>query len=109
MQKSFINLFLKYAVVGSTVKRALKVASVVTPILTVLNHSHEILALEFGTRFFLQVGLTFCVPYMVSTYSSAMTEIHRGIRTGELQKNLYAVRGRSLAMVSFPTPGSTLR
>ncbi len=54
------------------VKRALKVAAVITPILTVVNHSHEILALDLGAGFWLQVVLTFLVPYAVSTYSSAM-------------------------------------
>ncbi len=70
-----IKLFLKCATMGSTAKRSLQVAVVVTPVLTAVNHSHEIMALQFGWRFVLQVAMTFCVPYFVCTYSSAMTEI----------------------------------
>ena len=69
--------FLKFACLGSTIVRALKVALLVTPVLTVMNHSQEIIELNFSVEFFLQMVLTFCVPYMVSTYSSAMTEIAR--------------------------------
>lgn len=50
-------------------------ALVVGPVLTLINHAHTIIALDFGLRFFLQTALTFCVPYMVSTVSSAMTEL----------------------------------
>lgn len=79
-----LKQFLRFALLRSTVVRALKVAFVVTPILTVLNHAHDIIALNLGLRFFLQVALTFCVPYLVSTYSSAMTEIQNAKAHGEL-------------------------
>ena len=69
------KLMLKYSVTGSTVSRACKMALVVGPVLTLINHAHTIVALEFGLRFFLQTALTFCVPYLVSTVSSAMTEL----------------------------------
>jgi len=62
--------------------RAVKVACVITPILTVFNHSREIIAREFGAAFWLQVGLTFLVPYGVSTYSSAMAAIAEHRRMG---------------------------
>ena len=68
------TLVLKYAIAGSTVKRAFKVAIVVGPVLTLINHAPAIVTLNFGSRFVLQTVLTFCVPYLVSTYSSAMTE-----------------------------------
>ena len=71
--------FLKYCCFRSTVLRALKVAAVITPILTVINHFREIAELEMGPGFWLQVAMTFVVPYGVSTYSSAMAagEEHR--------------------------------
>ena len=69
-----VKLVLRLAVAGSTVARALKVAMVVGPVLTLINHAHTLVALDFNARFFLQTALTFCVPYLVSTYSSAMTE-----------------------------------
>jgi hypothetical protein len=75
MGREGVTLFVKHSIAGSTVRRALKVALVVGPLLVLINQAHTILALDFGLRFFLQVALTFCVPYLVSTYSSAMTEI----------------------------------
>ena len=63
--------FFKYALMLSTVKRALNVSLIITPILTVFNHFQEIRELSMGGAFWLQVGLTFLVPYCVSTFSSA--------------------------------------
>lgn len=73
MEWSELRYFIKCACMRGTIVRALKVACVITPILTVVNHSQEIVALDFSPRFILQALLTFCVPYLVSTYSSAMT------------------------------------
>lgn len=70
-----MNEFLKYACMPSTVKRAFKVALVITPILTVFNHFPEIRDLRLGAGFWIQVGLTFLVPYGVCTYSSARAAI----------------------------------
>ncbi len=67
--------FFTCAVKWSVVKRAIKVALIITPILTVFNHFAEIMALEMGFAFWVQVALTFSVPYFVSTYSSAMTAL----------------------------------
>jgi hypothetical protein len=69
----------------STVRRAARVASIVTPILTLLNHSAELWALHLDGRFWLQAGLTFFVPYSVSTYSSAMAAIQEHRRMAEQQ------------------------
>jgi hypothetical protein len=79
---SRVRLFLRFAAMRSTALRAVKVACVITPILTLLNHSREILALELGLRFWTQVALTFFVPYGVSTYSSAMAAIAEQHRMG---------------------------
>lgn len=63
--------FFRYALMPTTVRRAFKVALIITPILTVFNHFQEIRELNMGGGFWLQVGLTFLVPYCVSTFSSA--------------------------------------
>lgn len=84
MSEGQIRRFVHYATTMSTAMRAFKVACIVTPILTVFNHFHDIVALNLGGRFFLQVLLTFFVPYLVSTYSSAMTELKNAMNSGEL-------------------------
>lgn len=57
---------------GPVVRRGLKVALVVTPILTLLNHGAEILSGRTGPSFWLQVGATFLVPFTVSVVSGGM-------------------------------------
>ncbi len=79
--------FLKYCFQRSTVVRALKVAAIITPILTVINHFQELASLELGLLFWLQVVLTFAVPFGVSTYSSAMAA------SEEHKRNIEAPQG----------------
>jgi hypothetical protein len=64
--------FLRVCVRRSVVRRAIAVMLVVGPILTLINQGDVIAARAFSPRFFLKLGLTFLVPYSVSTYSSAM-------------------------------------
>jgi hypothetical protein len=54
------------------VRRGLIIVMVVGPILTLINQYDAIVSHAFGWRFFLKLGLTFLVPYCVSTYSSVM-------------------------------------
>ena len=54
-----------------TVWRALKVAGIVGPVLTVINQYDLLLNLDFSPRLCFKVVLTFLVPYSVSSYSSA--------------------------------------
>jgi hypothetical protein len=55
----------------ATVKRALGVACIIGPVLTMINQPEALLALEFPPRVLLKIALTFLVPYSVSSYSSA--------------------------------------
>ena len=66
-----MNPFVRNCYRVATVKRALKVALVIGPILVFINHHDEIMHLRFSLGFFLKSFLTFLVPYLVSTYSSA--------------------------------------
>ena len=75
-------IFLRCATERQTVLRAFGVALVITPILTLINHWDEIRRLDLGARFFAQVCLTFCVPYLVSTFSSARTEMAHHRQSG---------------------------
>ena len=54
-----------------TVVRAAKVAAIVGPILTVINQYDVLLSLDFSLRLVAKIGLTFLVPYSVSSFSSA--------------------------------------
>jgi len=54
----------------AVVWRALRLALVVGPILTAINHGDAIARQEWSSLRTLQVALTFLVPYVVSTVSS---------------------------------------
>ena len=56
---------------AETVTRALRVASVICPVLVVINQYDVLLSLDFSPRLFFKIGLTFLVPYSVSSFSSA--------------------------------------
>jgi hypothetical protein len=62
--------WLDTALSTSIVARALNVAGVVGTVLAVINHPGQLLSgtIDGGTMW--QIGLTYIVPYCVSTYSS---------------------------------------
>ncbi len=57
-----------------TVKRALRIAFVVGLILALINHGPALVAGELGAGRWLQIILTFFVPYLVSTVSSVAAQ-----------------------------------
>ena len=60
-----------------TVIRAVKVAAVVGPILTVINQGDVLLSGQYSPRVFFKILLTFLVPYIVSSFSSAWADSER--------------------------------
>ena len=71
--------FLKNWFRKETTFRAVKVALIIGPILTIINQHDVILQGQFDFKFFYKLVLTFMVPYCVSAYSSAKTysSIHK--------------------------------
>ena len=65
------NGFLYHWFRRETVTRAVKVACIVGPILTVINQYDLLLNLHFSPKLFFKISLTFLVPYSVSSFSSA--------------------------------------
>jgi hypothetical protein len=54
------------------VRRALAFAVVVGSVLIAINHGDALLAGDISGTRFLKIGLTFLVPYVVSTWSSVL-------------------------------------
>lgn len=52
------------------VMTALKVAAVVGTILALINHGPSFVQGQLGMQQWIQIALTYLVPYLVSTYSS---------------------------------------
>ena len=67
-----MRLFLKYALQKATLLRGVKVASVVGTILGAINHYDMFLSGAYSSRRLIQIVVTYCVPFSVSTFSSAM-------------------------------------
>lgn len=66
-----MRTFLHYWFRRETVLRAIKVAAVVGPTLTLINQWDVLLNGPYSPRLFFKVCLTFLVPYSVSSFSSA--------------------------------------
>lgn len=62
--------FLDLAFTSKIVKPALKVALFVGTLLALINHGSAILRMDLDLNLFVQIILTYCVPYGVSTYSA---------------------------------------
>lgn len=67
MSSDFLRNFIR----KETVLRAIKVALMITPLLTIINQYDVIIEGIFDAKFYLKLVLTFLVPYCVSAYSSA--------------------------------------
>ena len=88
--------FASAACVRGTVVRGIKFALIVGPILTTINQYDSFLDQHFPPRFYMKLGLTFLVPFLVSVCSSTMANLsyrrtqekaeHRGsqVVTGEV-------------------------
>ena len=66
-----MQTFLHHWFRRETVLRAVKIAAVVGPILTIINQGDVLLSGQYSPRVLLKICLTFLVPYSVSSFSSA--------------------------------------
>jgi hypothetical protein len=94
----------------ATVRRAVTVAMIVGPVLTVINQYDAIASGSLGAKFFFKMGLTFLVPYSVSSYSSVMAlraaRRSRGATEVPVEITIYPIAGKQLW---FSTPDSFCR
>jgi len=65
-----LSEWLRCALEPSIVRRALLFSVVVGTVLCAINHGDAILAGDVDGRRLLKIGLTYGVPYLVSTFSS---------------------------------------
>ncbi|MEM7100938.1 MAG: nitrate/nitrite transporter NrtS [Pseudomonadota bacterium] len=70
MQKPSPDSFLTIAIRPDVVSRATKIGLIVGTLLTAINHGPALAAGAADLGNLLQILLTYCVPYGVSTYSS---------------------------------------
>jgi len=65
-----MKAWLAIALQESVYRRAFKVMLFVGSILALINHGEALLVGEVTLKGWIQIGLTFLVPYCVSTYAS---------------------------------------
>jgi hypothetical protein len=97
---SGLSQFLALWFQRATVRRAVTVAMIVGPVLTVINQYDAIASGSFGAKFFFKMGLTFLVPYSVSSYSSVMAlraaQRSRSAGSVPLEIAVYSIAGKQL-------------
>lgn len=71
-----MRAWLAIALQRSVTTRALKVALLVGCILALINHGDRLLSGEVTPTEWLKIGLTFLVPYCVSTFASVQAIRH---------------------------------
>ena len=75
--------FLRVACEGPIIRRAIQMSLVVGSILALINHGPELISFTLSSRRLFQIGLTYLVPYCVSTYAATMQELsHRRAAAG---------------------------
>lgn len=79
-----MKLFLRNFFRKETVLRAMKVAVIVAPVLIIINHHDNLIALELTPKLLYKCILTFFVPYCVSAYSSAMAYASEELNQGHV-------------------------
>lgn len=66
---------------ASTVSTAIRVALVVGTLLIAINYGDKILAGSLTPADWIKMFLTYCVPYCVSSYSSAKAMLAHGLNS----------------------------
>ena len=89
-----MQLFLKYATERVCVTRSLKIALIVGTVLAFINHYESILSGTVNATAFLQIIITYAVPYTVATFGSAMQARH--MKLMERQRNSEYLNERGL-------------
>lgn len=69
------SIYCRVALSKAVVKRALQVSLIVGAILNLINQGWAITHADFTHINYIKMGLTFLVPYLVSTYSSAKARL----------------------------------
>ncbi len=67
--------FARHAFSRPTVMRALRVAMVVAPVLLLVNHAESVVTEPTSLQTLRKLALNFVVPYVVSTWSSALAAL----------------------------------
>ncbi len=95
-----MRLFIKHACDPVCIKRSIKVALVVGTVLLIINHYDELIHGTLNATNIFQIGLTYLVPYFVSTFGSAMQARHIELNgTSRINPKIEKVRNENRKVV----------
>ena len=75
--KSKLHQYVRLAKSPSVIKRGIKYSLIVGTVLTCINHGDRLLEGEFTGIRMLKIGLTYTVPYVVSSLSSIQALLNK--------------------------------
>ncbi len=75
------KIYCEIIVSPSVINRALKVSLIVGTTLNLINQGESLVALEFANLSFIKLGLTYLVPYGVTTYTATAMKVEFQIGT----------------------------
>ena len=95
----FLRRFATTALRPEIVRRAAVTSLIIGTVLAAINHGLEIISFDVGLGRLLRIGLTYAVPYCVSTYAATMQELRH--RTSNPASGDAAAREASPAAAQF--------
>lgn len=75
------KIFCEIVISPSVLKRALKVSLIVGTTLNLINQGNSLVTLEYSHVSFIKLGLTYLVPYLVTTYTATAMKLEFQIGT----------------------------
>ena len=72
--------FIRHAKQKHNIRRAIKVGLVVGTILAAINHYDMFLTGQYSITRFIQIGVTYLVPFSVNLHGSAMSGRHHELK-----------------------------
>jgi cellobiose-specific phosphotransferase system component IIC len=82
-----MQVFIKHALRGHNIIRAIKVALLVGTILAIINHYDMIFTLNWDISRIIKMSITYLVPFSVALYSGAMAGRHNELYHKDKKKN----------------------
>jgi hypothetical protein len=71
----FLRRFLTTALEREIVRRALRMSALIGTVLALINHGPVLFTGNMESQRWIQIGLTYMVPYCVATYAATMQEL----------------------------------
>jgi len=79
-ERSKIRNIVDTAFSANIIKRSLLISAIVGSVLVIINHGDVIMTGSIDTKQMTKILLTYCVPYLVSTYSAVSVTLEHNLK-----------------------------